>query len=289
MNHIIPPALAVIQDLSGIGRCSLSVALPVISACGVQACPLPTAVFSAHTGYPSFYKKDLTPILSDIFSSWEQLERHWNGIYCGYLGNREQMAVLSSYIKKEKSLCPDVKIILDPVMGDHGKLYQSLADDYALSMKKFVSLADVITPNITEACILTGTPFKEGNWCETSLLTISKKLHQLGPTKIIITGIHRNRHFHNFIYDADTGTFENYAVPVSGASRPGTGDLFASIIAALYLKDYTLFESVKTAADFIAACVKCSEEANVPVCEGVIFENCLSLLTNTVNHKFPGH
>ena len=283
MNRTIPPALAVIQDLSGIGRCSLSVALPVISACGVQACPLPTAVFSAHTGYSSFFKKDLSSILPGIFSSWEQLKRHWDGIYCGYLGNQKQMHIIASYIEKEKQLYPDTKIILDPVMGDNGKIYQSLSPDYAISMKAFVSLADLITPNITEACILSNTPFSKKKWSDDMLLEISKKLHRLGPAKIIITGIHEKEHFHNYIFDADTNQNAIYSVPVSGAARPGTGDLFASIISALCLKGFPLFESVKTAADFIANCVKISEEADVPVCEGVIFENCLSLLTDLSN------
>lgn len=282
MNQIIPPTLAVIQDLSGIGRCSLSVALPVISACGVQACPLPTAVFSAHTGYPSFCKKDLTSMLPDFFSSWEQLKRHWNGIYCGYLGNQEQMHAISSYIRNEKATYPNTQIFLDPVMGDNGKLYQSLPSDYVTSMKSFVSLADFITPNITEACILTDTAFSAEVWSTDSLFEIAQKLHLLGPSKIIITGIHNPEtdYFHNFIFDADTNTTNIYSIHSNGAARPGTGDLFVSIVAALCLKGKSLFESVKTAADFIAVCVKVSEESNIPICEGVIFETCLSFLTN---------
>lgn len=280
MNYTIPPSLAVIQDMAGIGRCSLSVALPIISACKVQACPLPTAIFSNHTGYPVFYKKDLNDCISDYLTAWTQLNKHFDGIYCGYLGNITQMHTISSFIKDEKAKNPDTRVIIDPVMGDHGCIYKNLPDDYAFSMKDFLQTADLITPNITEACILTDTPFRENDWDSGSLWLLCEKLHKLGPKQVIITGIQENDCFHNFISDSVLQKVDSYQIPISGSSRPGTGDIFTSIVAALLLSGLPLTKCVKTAADFIAVCTKASDEAGVPVCDGVIFENFLSILTD---------
>ena len=122
MNYKTPKKLAVIQDMAGIGRCSLSVALPVISACHVQACPMPTALFSNHTGFPTYYKHDFTPYIPDYLDAWKKLDQHFDGIYCGYLGSSAQMELISSYIKEEKSLLPDTRIMIDTVFGDHGQI-----------------------------------------------------------------------------------------------------------------------------------------------------------------------
>ena len=281
MNDKIPKSLAIIQDIAGIGRCSLGVALPVVSACGVQACPLPTAVFSSHTGFPTFYKRDLSEDLSRHLLSWERLNRHFDGIYCGYLGSASQMEVIASYIKRETALFGQTRIIIDPVMGDHGKMYQNLPTDYKDAMKGFVANAGLITPNITEACLLTDTPCQEYGWSADALFTISKKLHALGPEQVIVTGIQEGNQFLNYISD-DTGAelvSECCVTPVSGASRPGTGDIFASIVCALLLRGRVLSDCVKIAANFVATCIKSSDDADVPVCEGVIFESSLGLLT----------
>lgn len=278
MNTTIPKKLAVIQDIAGVGRCSLSAALPIISACRVQACPLPTAIFSNHTGYPSFYKKDLTECIPDYLNQWRNLNRHFDGIYCGYLGSLTQMQIISSYLQKEISSSPDTKIIIDPVFGDHGRIYTSLPDGYISLMQDFVRHASLITPNITEACFLTQTLFREESFSLPELTTLGKKLHTLGPSKIIITGIRDGDFFVNFIFDAASGMADICRIPVSGSSRPGTGDIFTSIVAAKLLTGIPLNVCVKTAADFIATCTKASDEAGVPVCDGVIFENFLPLL-----------
>lgn len=283
MNTTIPKKLAVIQDISGIGRCSLSTALPVISACRVQACPLPTAIFSNHTGYPSFYKKDLTECIPDYLKQWETLNRHFDGIYCGYLGSLPQMQLISSYLQKEIKSSPNTQIIIDPVFGDHGRVYGSLPDGYIASMRDFIRHASLITPNITEACFLTETPFQEENLSPSKLTALGEKLNALGPAKIIITGIRDEDFFVNFTFDAASGVTDVCRVPVSGSSRPGTGDIFASIVAAKLLTGIPLNVCVKTAADFIATCTQASDEAGVPICDGVIFENFLSLLSRELH------
>lgn len=279
MNQQTPKKLAVIQDMAGIGRCSLSVALPVICACRVQACPMPTALFSNHTGYPFFYKHDFTACIPDYLAAWQKLEQHFDGIYCGYLGSSAQMKLISSYIQEEKSLHPDTRIIIDPVFGDHGHIYSGLPKDYISAMQHFIQSADLITPNLTEACFLTDTPFSEDGFSTELLNTLGKKLSALGPSKIVITGIRDAGFFINFTFDATSGTSDLCRVPVSGSSRPGTGDIFASIVAAELLGEIPLSDCVKTAADFIAACTKASDEAHVPIRDGVIFENFLSMLT----------
>lgn len=279
MNQTIPKKLAVIQDMAGIGRCSLSVSLPVISACRVQACPMPTALFSSHTGYPSFYKYDFTGCIPDYLAAWQKLDQHFDGIYCGYLGSPAQMKLISSYIQNEKALRPDTKIIIDPVFGDHGRIYSGLSEEYVSAMQKFIQSADLITPNLTEACFLTGTPFQENCFSTKVLTELGQSLSALGPSKIVITGIRDADFFVNFTFDAAAGRSDLCRVPVSGSSRPGTGDIFASVVAARLLLDIPLSDCVKTAAGFIAACTKASDEARVPIRDGVIFENFLSMLT----------
>lgn len=281
MNYKTPKKLAVIQDMAGIGRCSLSVALPIISACHVQACPMPTALFSNHTGFPTYYKHDFTPYIPDYLDAWKKLDQHFDGIYCGYLGSSAQMELISSYIKEEKSLLPGTRIMIDPVFGDHRQLYHGLSDDYVSAMRSFIHSADLITPNLTEACFLTGTPFCETECSSSVLYALGERLCALGPSKIVITGIRDGDFFVNFTFDAEHGTSDSCRVPVSGSSRPGTGDIFASIVAAKLLAGIPLSECVKTAADFIAACTKASDEACVPVRDGVIFEHFLSLLATS--------
>ena len=285
INHTInksnklnkPKKIAVINDMAGYGRCSMTIALPVISACRVQACPVPTSIFSNHTGFASHYKIDLTDYLTDYLQQWNQLSVFFDGILCGYLGSVSQMAIMDQFIKDRT--CQDKKpmVIIDPVMGDHGKTYKTITTSFCSQMKHFIHGAKIVTPNLTEACILTDTPYKDGCWTEKDLLKIACQLKQMGSDKLVITGIRDKDTFHNFIYENET-SYSMYSTPITGGFRHGTGDIFAGILSALCVRGYSFSSSVQKAADFIATVIKASSDADVPEQEGVIFENFLEIL-----------
>lgn len=283
MEYTIPKKLAVINDIAGYGRCSLTVALPIISAMKVQACPVPTSYFSNHMGFSSYFSKDLSDNLNDYLLQWEKLNLLFNGIYCGYLNSIEQMKIITSFILfQKKSTENNCKVIIDPVMGDHGTPYKSITSLFCDSMKYFIKYADILTPNLTEACILTDTSYIL-HPTEEELFSIANKLQMMGAGKIVITGIP------TFLSDTNLNGIANYIFEsetvnqlikgeICGENRPGTGDLFASIVASDSVNSMNFLESVKRAADFVRLCTKVSHELNIPAEQGVCFENFLSKL-----------
>jgi pyridoxine kinase len=279
MREQTPKKLLIVNDMTGFGRCSIAVALPIISTCKVQAIPVPTSVFSNHTGFPTYYKKDMTVYMQDYLKQLDTVADEFDGIYCGYFGSLMQMHIMEEYIKKHiQSSKKKPVIIIDPVMGDHGNPYHSITADFCQQMQKFIQNSDLLTPNITEACLLTNTPYHDGSWTETELTAIADLLASMGPSQIVITGICDHQYFHNYIRQSD-GSHTTIKTPVSGSSRPGTGDIFASIVAALIMRCYDLPAAVETASSFIAKCTRASDEAGVPTQEGVLFELFLNELT----------
>lgn len=276
----IPKKLLIVNDMAGFGRCSLTIALPVVSACKVQAIPVPTSIFSNHTGFPAYYKKDMTVYLNDYMKQLDETAGRFDGIYCGYFGSLMQLHILDEYIRRHSADGTAFPlVVIDPVMGDHGTPYRSMTADFCEQMKQFIRNATLLTPNITEACLLTDTPYHDGLWSNEALCEITDKLTAYGPKQIVITGICDGSFFYNYV--RDTGKKDTMIpVPVSGLAHPGTGDIFASIAAALTLRGYPLAEIVKIASDFIAACTLASDEAGVPVQEGVIFEAFLQQLAD---------
>lgn len=278
-SHVkAPKKLAIINDFTGYGRCSHAVAIPVVSVMGVQACPVPSAIFSNHMAYPYWHKVDYTPHMQDYFSCWEKLNLHFDGILCGFLDNEDQVSILADFIKKQKSAGETI-VILDPVMGDSGTCYSSVSPSYADSLKRLLPFADIITPNLTEACLLTDTPYPESMPDNDFLSKTTEKLHAMGPSKLVITGIRHENRFHN--YFSILNPFPQkavYTTEAGGPSRPGTGDLFASIIAADALNRTAFEDSIKKAADFIRTCTEGSAAAGIPIRDGVCFENYLSLI-----------
>lgn len=272
---MIPKKLAVINDMAGYGRCSLTIALPVISTMKVQACPVPTSVFSNHTGFPDWFCQELTEQLPDYFEKWQNLGLTFDGIYCGYLGSVTQIDIISDFIDSQKAGQP--LILIDPVMGDHGQAYRGITTALCERMKDFIRHAHILTPNLTEACLLTDTPYQKAESNPDIIVQMLHKLHGMGPAQIIITGVQSNDFLNNYIFGPD-GTVSTYKTPVAGPSRPGTGDLFASILSAACLNGVSLFQAVKTAADFIGLCICETQKENVPIAEGVCFENHLSIL-----------
>lgn len=280
------PRLAMINDIAGFGRCSTTVSLPVISVMGVQVCPMPTSILSNHLGFSTCYFDDYTRHMREYLHGWEQLGISFDGLYCGFLGSVEQIAIVEEFL--DGPLMQDGRsghspFLLDPVMGDHGKAYSTVTPGHCAKMKELAYRADILTPNITEACLLTGTPYREEGWTDHELTGICRLLAGGRPVKIVITGLRHHCAYRNYIWENENRS--SYEAPAAGASRPGTGDLFASVLAADALNGVPFAASVKKAADFTALCIRGSEEAGVPAQEGVIFEKYLGSLADCKTGK----
>ncbi|MDO4295356.1 MAG: pyridoxamine kinase [bacterium] len=273
--------MAVFHDLSGYGRCSLAVALPVIAAMGVQGCPIPTAVLSNHLGFPEWYMKDLTQELPSYIQTWKNLHLEFDGILIGYLGNVAQMDLVRDFVhsfRREKT-----KVYLDPVMGDHGRLYSSCNEAFCEEMRELLSLSDTIFPNLTEACFLTRTPYRE-KFSRKELVQMAEELLKMGPSCVVMSGIEEGNFLCNLVCERNS-TVHWVKKKKSGQNRPGTGDLFSAIIAAGNLMNQENLSSVSLAAEFIRRAVKRSQEQNTALVEGVCFEKELSFLTRSLLAK----
>ncbi len=261
-----------INDIAGFGRCSTTVSLPVISVLGVQVCPVPTSILSNHLGFPVCHRDDYTPHMQAYIHAWKDLGLSFDGLYCGFLGNEEQIGIVEEFL----SLFHPPLFLLDPVMGDHGKKYRSVTDSHCMALRRLCRHAQVLTPNLTEACLLTDTPYKEAAWSEAELQLLCQKLSKLCPGSVVITGLHEDDHFRNICWEDHMQ--KACVTPATGKSRPGTGDLFASILVAGLLRGKELFPSVQKAAEFVALCIRGTEAADVPVQEGVLLEKFLPKL-----------
>ena len=263
--------LAVINDLSGFGRCSIAVELPIISAMKIQCCFVPTTIFSNHTGFTSFFLEDFTDKMRPYMDEWRKLELHFQGICTGFLGSPEQIAIVSDFLRdfKEK----DTVVIVDPVMGDYGQMYPTYSMETCLKMRELIPLADIITPNLTEACILAGIPYEE-KWSRKKLLWLAQNLSAMGPEKVVITGIIQGEFIANYCYEKGKEPCMFRTVK-AGTQRSGTGDIFASIVAADAVNGVSFEQSVKKAGRFIKKCIVKSIEMGIPLTDGVCFEEFL--------------
>lgn len=271
---------AVINDLSGFGRCALTVAIPVISRLKVQCCPVPTAVLSNHTAYPTYYFDDYTDRMEDYTDQWRKLGLTFDGIGTGFLGSGRQIQIVRNFIRDFAA--ENTVVVVDPVMGDNGKVYAACTEELCGEMKGLVSLARIITPNVTESCILTGTPYHEGPWKEGELLSMARDLWDMGPEKVVITGVPSGCYIGNFCYEKGGGkgeeTWSIGRTKRKGQTRCGTGDIFSAIILADAVNGVPLEKSVKKAARFIKDCVEESIKMEVPLTDGVCFEEILDRL-----------
>ena len=263
--------IAVINDFCGFGRCSLTVSIPLISAMKIQCCPLPTSIFSNHTGYDSFHYTDYTQHMDAYIDEWVKLGLYFDGIITGFLGSPEQIHIVKRFLelfKKENNVT-----VIDPVMGDYGELYPTYSPKLAEQMSELVPFADILTPNLTEACILTGTKYKP-DVSEDGLADICQKLSAMGPEKIIISGLERGDDLENFVFEADK-TPHIVREHKVGPCRAGTGDVFSSIIAADAVKGVDFTDSVRRASAFIANVLRRTMELDLPETDGLCFEEFL--------------
>lgn len=264
-------SIAIVNDLSGFGRCSTTTALPILSAMKIQCGIVPTAILSNHTEYPTYTMLDFSPYMKNYLENWKSLHFTFNGLYTGFLASEEQIKIITDMIDyfafKQR--------IIDPVMGDHGSIYDSYTPEMCNSMKNLVFQSTLTTPNVTELCILTDTPYRE-NFSEQEILNMCIKLEQQGTKKIVVTGIEKDNQIGNAIYE--NKTFEVIYTPKVLPLRPGTGDVFSSILAGASLHKIPLKKSVHIASEFIHTCLTSSSELNIPLNDGVCFEEHLELL-----------
>ncbi len=264
-------SIAIVNDISGFGRCSITVALPILSAMKIQCGILPTAILSNHTEYPDYSFLDFTPHMNEYLDKWKTLSFSFDGIYTGFLGSGRQLSIISSMM--EQFSFP--KRIVDPVMGDHGIIYDSYTKEMCQTMKQLVSRSTLTTPNLTELCILTDTPYRD-DFSEQDIFQMCVSLENRGAKQIVVTGIEQQDQIGNAIYEH--GNFEILYTEKVLPLRPGTGDVFASILVGDSLHNVNLKESVKKAGDFIRTCLITSANMKIPVNDGVCFEEHLENL-----------
>lgn len=275
MEQSLQKKIAAINDLTGFGRCALTVAIPVISHMRLQCCPVPTSILSNHTGYSEYFFDDYTPRLPEYLAMWKKLDLKFDGIMSGFLGSKEQIAIVEEFVGQFRR--KETVVVIDPVMGDHGKIAGTYTEEMCREMRKLISLADIVTPNLTEACKLTDTPYRDKGWKRPELLAMAEKLREMGPEKVVITGIPQGEFIANYMY-------QNLEMPMLirthkvGTERCGTGDLFAAIIAADAVNGVPFAVSVKKASLFVKKCMIRSMEMGIDQKNGVCFEELLHLL-----------
>ena len=274
MDHNHQKKIAVINDFSGFGRCSIAVALPIISAMRIQCCPLPTAIFSDHTGFDSFYMTDFTEHMEPYANEWAKLDLHFNGIATGFLGSVRQIDIVEHFLRRFDR--DNTTVLVDPVMGDYGALYPTYTQELAKNMARLVRYADILTPNLTEACVLTEREYKPLPE-ESELLAMCRRLSEMGPRKIVISGLDYGDALGNFIYEEGKAQ-QLLKVPKVGICRSGTGDVFAAIQIANAVNGGSFSAGVRQAADFISHAMERTTELDIPRTDGIAFEEILSEL-----------
>lgn len=278
--------IALINDMSGFGKCSLTAAIPVISVLGLQACPLPTAVLSAQTGFPNYYYKDFTDSMNTYTDSWVEMGVSFDGIYSGYLGSAEQIQNVLYFLErfhKEHTI-----FLADPIMGDNGKSFSIFTPELLSGMRELTKEANVITPNLTELCLLANVDYDslvshshEKDYQE----RIREAAHNLlwnahTPQTVIVTGIVRNDPQHTYMGNLAV-TADNcfYAeTPYTGQSFSGTGDLFASIIIGSLVKGLPVYAAINKAAYFLQPAIEEATKNGTPRNHGIPFEKYLHSL-----------
>lgn len=249
--------VAAIHDISGYGRSSLTVIIPIMSAMGIEVCPMPTRVLSNHTMYEDFSYLDLTDSLPDFIDKWKKLDIKFDCIYSGFLGSARQVDIVSGFIDSFKK--EDTLVVIDPVMGDDGKLYKTFSKEFVVKMQELVKKADIITPNLTEAAFLLGKDSCPDTVDDQTIKGWLKGLSDMGPGKVLITSV-PPRQGKNTIavaaYDRDSGSFWKCEREKIQAYYSGTGDSFTSALTAFLLKGTALPVSVDKAMGFMSQCIK---------------------------------
>lgn len=272
------PRIAAIHDLSCFGRCSLTIALPVLSAMGCQCCPLPTALLSAHTGFPGNTFLDLTTEMGRIADHWTAMDLQFGAIYSGFLGSADQVDTVARFFNTFKK--SDTAVIVDPVMGDHGTAYRTCTPELCRGMRVLAENADVITPNLTEAALLLDRPYEEIQ--RTDAYEVVRRLSVGGRRSVVLTGYSsESGQTGALCFDRDSGESKAVQTPREPQDFSGTGDLFASVLAGGVARGVPLFQAAQAAADFVRDCIARTLAEGLTEQDGVDFEPLLGQLTSS--------
>jgi len=270
-----------VQDVSCVGRCSLTVALPIISAAGVEAGILPTAVLSTHTQFKKFTFCDLTGEIEKISDTFKELDIDFDAIYTGYLGSFEQLSLVSDLFDRNRA--EGAQIVLDPVMADNGQLYPGFTEEFARSMAGLCAKADLVVPNLTEASFMLGVPYNP-DYDEEYIRDMLKKLCSLGCKRAALTGITFDKSkLGVYSYDSESGEYFHYCNDYLPVAYHGTGDIFASSVVGALMRGHSTSSALKVAVDFTLECIKrtMADENRRPY--GVNFEEALPYYIERLN------
>lgn len=249
-----------VNDLSGFGKCSLAVQLPVISALGAEAHPVPTAFLSNQTSYGSYYCADMTPHMQAYLNEWDKLSVDFDAVLTGYFASAQAVRIIREYVKSKNAL-----LVVDPVMGDNGRLYSGFDGERCEEIKKLALTADIITPNLTEICCLTG---------EHSVEKGAEIMLSGGVGFVVVTGVEENGRIGSRVFSKDKS--EIYLNEKSGGYFSGTGDIFCSVLTGMILKGKSVFEAAEFAGSFLSKVIRHTEAATAQ--DGVDFEKFMENL-----------
>ena len=269
--------LALINDITGFGRCSVTVELPIISALKIQVCPLPTALLSVHTGFENYFLDDFTDRTQIYLDSWRKNNLTFDALATGFFGSAAQIEIVRRHLQTFPAT-----VIVDPVMGDHGKIYKSYTRDMCRSLRNLLEFADLVTPNLTEACELLGVAYPVGGVVSDSeLATLAANIAaKTRGSRVIITGVATDfddgSNIANFVFDR--GQVDLIASKKIGGDRSGAGDAFFAVTAASWLNGETLSDATRKAAQFVGKCIAHAEKLNLPWNYGLPFEEFLTEL-----------
>ena len=271
------PRVAAVHDISGLGRCSLTVALPILSAMGIQCCPVPTAVLSAQTAYEGFTFRDLGSEIVPTARHWKAVNAEISAVYTGFLGSESQIDQIKSLIE---TLSPPM-VFVDPVMGDNGMAYKTYTPEMCVKMAELVERADIITPNSTEAAILLGERFEDAPNDPEGIRAWMERLCGLGPRMVVMTGIILDSHTIG-VAGLDKGTFTLTRFERIGDSYHGAGDIFSSVLLGGLLQGNSLPAAIHRAGSFVREAIGNTLKLGAPLIEGLVYEQVIYRLCEKI-------
>ena len=270
-DHNRQKKAAVINDFTDFGRCSLAVAAPILSAMKVQCCAVPTAIFTNHTGFEHFSWRDCTDRLDDYIRDWRATGLRFDAIASGFLGSARQVKFVRRFIDAFRT--PKTLVVVDPVMGDYGKLYPTYDRNLAESMRELMSVADVLTPNLTEACVLANREY-DPEIGDEGLEGLCSALAAPRSARIVVSGIRRGDTIFNCVYKRGS-RIEMIGTKAVGPDRSGTGDVFSAVIVGDLVRGTDFADAVRHAADFVRHAMERTVEMDLPVTDGLAVEEVL--------------
>lgn len=265
--------IVLINDVTGFSRCSVACQLPIISTMGIETVFVPTAILSINTYHQDYFFDDYTTKMNDYIATYKKRHVEFDGICSGFLGSEKQIDIVKDFFQYFSN--EDNFVLVDPVMGDHGKLYPTYNLKMQEKMRELMPYASIVTPNLTELCALIDEDYHETFQSE-ELMRMCQKLNQMGPEMIVVTGISMDNQILNFVYDH--GKTYQVIVDRIGEDRSGTGDVISAVIAGSYLNGHSFLDSVKKATDFASKCIQHSVDIDAHPHLGLCFEPLLKEL-----------